>query len=181
LKDVLPVLNIFQKQNIIHADIKPENLIRRRRDRKVFLVDLGASWLMTEDFQVSQTKIIGNPQYAAPEQIMGKAVFASDLYSLGVTCIHLLTFVDPFDLFNSRENTWVWRDFLVNNPVSHQLGYVLDKLIQPSINQRYESAAAVLTDLEPQPIDWLEYTPSSQIQWREKSDSMIFWKDIKKK
>jgi serine/threonine protein kinase len=51
---------------------------------------------------------------------MGKAVPSSDLYSLGVTCIHLLTDIHPFDLFNSLEGIWVWQDYLTN-PVSNQL------------------------------------------------------------
>jgi serine/threonine protein kinase len=179
LKDVLPILKNLHNQKVIHGDIKPENIIHRGEDRRIFLVDLGADWLMNENFLANKTRVSGNPQYAAPEQVMGKTVFASDLYSLGVTCIHLLTLVDPFDLFYSRENTWVWRDFLVNNPVSHELGNILDKLMATSINQRYHSADAVMADLEPQPIRWLEYDASSQIQWQEKKPKMILWRDIK--
>jgi serine/threonine protein kinase len=47
---------------------------------------------------------IGSPEYVAPEQARGKAVFASNLYSLGVTCVHMLTQLSPFDLFDIGED-----------------------------------------------------------------------------
>ncbi len=53
---------------------------------------------------------------------MGKrSIFASDIYSLGVTCIYLLTQVSPFDLFDLSQDAWVWRDYLVDNPVDEWL------------------------------------------------------------
>jgi serine/threonine protein kinase len=83
-----------------------------------------------------------------PEQLMGKAVFASDIYSLGVTCIHLLTGVSPFDLFDGQEGNWVWRDYL-KPPISEELGQILDKMLQGATNHRYHSAKAVLRQLQP--------------------------------
>lgn len=76
----------------------------------------------------------------------GKAVFASDLYSLGVTCIHLLTNTSPFNLVDG-DNNWVWRYWLGKNPVSPQLAEVLYGLISPRLSNRYTSASAALTDL----------------------------------
>lgn len=83
--------------------------------------------------------------YTAPEQLMGKAVFASDLYSLGVTCIHLLTDVPPFDLFDSAEGNWVWRDYL-KTPVSDQLGSILDKMLHGATRHRYHSSSNITTN-----------------------------------
>lgn len=80
---------------------------------------------------------------------MGKAVFASDLYCLGVTCVHLLTQVHPFDLYSVSSANWVWRDYL-NSPISNRLSHFLDKLLKPATSQRYQSARAVLQDLEPE-------------------------------
>lgn len=91
---------------------------------------------------------IGSPGYTAPEQASGKAVFASDLYSLGVTCLNLLTAASPFDLFDPQTNCWIWRQWLPS-PVGDRLGRVLDRLIEPSLNQRYPAAAVALQDLEP--------------------------------
>jgi serine/threonine protein kinase len=83
--------------------------------------------------------IIGTAEYCAPEQAMGKAKFASDLYSLGVTCLHLLTQMSPFDLYDSDEMEWAWRDFLNGNAVSDELGQILDHLIQQAPKRRSRS------------------------------------------
>jgi formylglycine-generating enzyme required for sulfatase activity len=91
--------------------------------------------------------VIGDPRYISPEQNRGKPAFASDIYSLGVTCIHLLTQVCPFDLFDTDRDNWVWRDYLVDNPVDEKLGKVLDKMIANSLSQRYQSVVEVFPDL----------------------------------
>jgi Protein kinase domain len=167
LNDLLLGLQFLHTAGFIHGDIKPQNIIRRC-DNQLVLVDFAAISL-TSDRSLKNEKIpIGNPEYAAPEQLMGRLTFASDLYSLGMTCIHLLTMLNPFDLLDSVQLNWVWRDYLVDNPVSHQLGYVLDKLVERSAEKRYQSATEALGDLHPQPIHWFEQKPLSQIQWQDK-------------
>jgi hypothetical protein len=54
----------------------------------------------------------------------------------------------PFDLFDPNENAWVWRKVLKSS-VSDVLGRILDKMVESAINQRYQSAAEVLKDLNP--------------------------------
>jgi formylglycine-generating enzyme required for sulfatase activity len=103
--------------------------------------------------------MIGSPEFAAPEQTRGKPAFASDIYSLGVTCIHLLTNVPPFDLFDIGEDNWVWRDYLVNNPVDDVLGKVLDGSIVNALTRRYRSASDVLIKLKNQ----VKFTPAKSI------------------
>jgi WD40 repeat protein len=93
--------------------------------------------------------VIGSPEFVAPEQIRGQAVYASDLYSLGITCIYLLTQISPFDLFDFNQDAWVWRDFL-KVPIDPKLSRILDKMIEPSLSRRYKSVAEVLKDLQPQ-------------------------------
>jgi len=146
LNSLLPVLKFIHDRNIIHRDIKPENIIQRS-DGQLVLVDFGAAKLATGTALLQTGTTIGSAEYVAPEQARGKAVFASDLYSLGVTCIHLLTNVSPFDLFDTAEDTWVWRQYLVNNPVSDELGRLLNKLIENATKKRYQSASEVLLDL----------------------------------
>ncbi|MEM1171398.1 MAG: serine/threonine-protein kinase [Cyanobacteria bacterium P01_H01_bin.35] len=148
LNDLLPVLQFVHKSQVIHRDIKPENIIRRTTG-KLVLVDFGAAKLVEKKGLPQTGTIIGSAAYTAPEQLMGKAVFASDLYSLGVTCIHLLTQVSPFDLFDSRNSKWVWRDYLKVS-VSEELGRILDKMLQGATNRRYHSAAAIMRHLNPQ-------------------------------
>ena len=146
LLDLLPVLQFIHDRQVIHRDVKPENIIRRHSDRTLILVDFGAAKLVTDTALGKTGTVIGSAAYTAPEQVRGKAVFASDLYSLGVTCIHLLTQIPPFDLFDSGENTWQWRHYL-HKPVSKELGKILDRLLDGATNKRYQSAAEVIEDL----------------------------------
>ncbi len=149
LKSLLPVLDFLHHQSppVIHRDIKPANIIRQRSDGGFILVDFGAAKQATRTMLAKTGTVIGSPEYVAPEQARGKPAFASDIYSLGVTCIYLLTQVSPFDLFDLSADTWVWRDYLVDNPVDEGLGKVLDKMIANALPQRYQSATAVLAAL----------------------------------
>ena len=148
LNDLLPVLQFVHQSQVIHRDIKPENIIRRTTG-KLVLVDFSAAKLVEKKRLSQIDTIIGSAAYTAPEQLMGKAVFASDLYSLGVTCIYLLTGVSPFDLFDSRNSQWVWRDYLKMS-ISEELGRILDTMLQSATNRRYYSAATILRHLNPQ-------------------------------
>lgn len=148
LADLLQILQFIHSKQVIHRDIKPENIIRRSRDNKLVLVDFGAAKYLDEGKSSKNTGIIGTAEYAAPEQLRGETQFNSDLYSLGVTCLHLLTNVNPFDLFSSAENTWVWQQYLPpDNSISHKLTKILNKLVEPAVNKRYHSTEAVLRDL----------------------------------
>lgn len=144
LAEILPILQFIHGKQVIHRDIKPENIIRRKADNKMVLVDFGAAKFVTPLNRSVTGTVIGSAEYVAPEQSNGKAVNASDLYSLGVTCIYLLTGISPFDLFDVGEHEWVWRQWLVNNPVSNELGNILDKLIEFRTKRRYQSAGEVL-------------------------------------
>jgi serine/threonine protein kinase len=149
LESLLPVLDFLHHQSppVIHRDIKPANIIRRRSDSGLVLVDFGAAKQATQSMLAKTGTAIGSAEFAAPEQARRKPVFASDIYSLGVTCIYLLTQVSPFDLFDMNQDTWVWRDYLVDNPVDEKLGKVLDKMIANVLPQRYQSAAEILQAL----------------------------------
>ncbi|HAO12824.1 MAG TPA: protein kinase, partial [Planktothrix sp. UBA8407] len=116
-------------------------------DNKLFLVDFGAAKAATITALAVTGTVIGSAQYTAPEQAMGKPTFASDLYSLGVTCIHLLTNIEPFDLFDVSESDWVWRDYL-KVKVNNTLGQVLDKLLQQGTKKRFQTAQEVLEALQ---------------------------------
>ena len=147
LLDLLPVLDFIHQRQVIHRDIKPENIIRRAQDNKLVLVDFGAAKAVTPVNRSVTGTMIGSAEYVAPEQMNGKAVNASDLYSLGVTCLYLLTGISPFDLFDVGEHEWVWRDYLVNNSVSDDLGNILDKLVIFGTKRRYQEVKDVLGDL----------------------------------
>ncbi|BBC22642.1 bifunctional serine/threonine-protein kinase/formylglycine-generating enzyme family protein [Pseudanabaena sp. ABRG5-3] len=155
LTDLLPILQFIHDRNVIHRDIKPENIIRRRfpsnSDSVVagnhVLVDFGAAKYVSSSAMMQTGTRIGSAVYVSPEQVRGKAIFASDIYSLGVTCIHLLTNVSPFDLMDMDGN-WIWRDFLGDNSVNPVLGEILDRMILSAPSQRYQTAQGVLNDLK---------------------------------
>lgn len=148
LKDLVPVLKFVHDHQVIHRDIKPANIIRRQTDGKLILIDFGVAKLITDSALFRTGTAVGTAEYVAPEQMKGKALPASDLYSLGVTCIYLLTGVSPFDLTDIANNTWVWRDFLPKgSQVSDRLTKILDKLIKPAVSQRYQSVGDVLQAL----------------------------------
>lgn len=151
LEDLLPVLSFIHSFQVIHRDIKPENIIRPYANERYVLVDFGASKFATGTALARTATVIGSAGYVAPEQAMGRGEFSSDIYSLGVTCIHLLTGIHPFDLYSISEDAWVWEQYLPK-PVSVQLRQVLDKMLRKATSQRYRTAADVLQDLGKQSL-----------------------------
>ncbi len=151
LKEILPVLQFIHERGVIHRDINPENIIRRCNDQKIVLVDFSAAKFTSKTALARTGTVIGSAAYTSQEQLRGKALTSSDLYSLGVTCIHLLTEIHPFELFNSLEGIWVWQDYLTNS-VSPQLSKILNKMLEGAAKDRYQSAAEILKDLEPEGI-----------------------------
>jgi len=117
------------------------------------LIDFGVAKLATVTALMHTGTTVGSAEYMAPEQSRGRALPASDLYSLGVTCLQLLTNISPLELFDINNNRWVWRDYLLKETaVSVKLGRILDKLIANSVPERYKSAAEVLHFLNAAPL-----------------------------
>ncbi|MGD1713995.1 SUMF1/EgtB/PvdO family nonheme iron enzyme [Dapis sp. BLCC M172] len=144
LKSLLPVLEFIHAQRVIHRDIKPENIIRRKRDNQLVLVDFGIAKFVTKMALTVTGTIIGSEGYAPPEQAMGKATFSSDIYSLGVTCIHLLTEVEPVNLFDVGEDKWIWQNYL-KSKVSDKVKNLLDKMIIRATKKRFQNPREILS------------------------------------
>ncbi|MGD2183605.1 protein kinase domain-containing protein [Lusitaniella coriacea] len=151
LEELLLILQFVHQERVIHRDIKPENIICRNLtengQNQLYLVDFGAAKTVIEQASDRAGTAIGSTGYVAPEQAIGRATYASDLYSLGVTCAYLLTGIHPFSLFNPQEGEWDWRD-RVSIPVRDRLVQILDKMLAIPLNLRYQSATEVLKDLE---------------------------------
>lgn len=149
LQDLSPVLQFIHDRRVIHRDIKPENIIRRQSDNKLVLIDFGIAKLLTDTAILRPATLIGSQDYLAPEQMRGKVFPASDLYSLGVTCIRMMTKVPPLDMYDFDSERWWWREFLPKGTIiSDELGKILNKLLDTHLNQRYSFASQVLEDID---------------------------------
>ncbi|MGA9381220.1 MAG: serine/threonine-protein kinase, partial [Phormidium sp.] len=149
LIDILPVLQFIHQQKVIHRDIKPDNIIRRRSDRKLVLIDFGVAKHLTATAMSQPGTHIGTLGYAPVEQMQdGTAYPVSDLYSLGITCFRLLTQTSPHNLFVNSGYEWTknWQRYLPR-PINDNLGYVLDKMLQKDMQHRYQSVDEVWQDL----------------------------------
>jgi WD40 repeat protein len=148
LKDLLPVLQFVHSNQIIHRDLKPENIIRRGSSSQwggnLCLVGFGSAKVLSTTPTITGDTAIGSPEYTAPEQLVGHAVFASDIYSLAAICIELMTQTNIFKLRHGEE--WKWEEFLPR-PVSASLSRVLNKMLETPLKSRYQWAEEVLRDL----------------------------------
>ncbi|MEQ9354755.1 protein kinase domain-containing protein [Coleofasciculus chthonoplastes] len=141
--DILTILIYLHELSppVLHRDIKPSNLIVDEQGQ-VYLVDFGAVQDRAKAEGATFT-VVGTSGYAAPEQLWGRAVAASDLYSLGATLIHLVTGIAPADL--PQQNLRLQFADRVNlNP---RFSYWLEKLIDPATEQRFSSARQALEAL----------------------------------
>ncbi|MEH1913722.1 serine/threonine-protein kinase [Nostoc sp.] len=159
LQEILKVLKFVHHRGIIHRDIKPSNIMRRR-DGRLFLLDFGAVKQVTNVALGSAAFSTGiySMGFAPPEQMAGGQVFPStDLYALAVTLITLLTNQEAVKLFDAYSNQWKWRMHVVQaSPtqvtVNPRLADILDKMLLPAANQRFQSAQEVLDALNSQPL-----------------------------
>jgi len=156
LSEILGMIQFVHSNQVIHRDIKPANIIRRDQDKKLVLIDFGAVKDKVNPVQAASSEqtaltayAIGTPGYAPPEQMAMRPVYASDIYALGVTCIFLLSGKAPKDLnYDPLTGELLWRDKV---HVSDHFAKVLEKMLEISVRHRYQSAEAVLRDLDLEP------------------------------
>jgi serine/threonine protein kinase len=161
LVEVLQILEFVHSKSVIHRDISPDNIIRRRSDQKLVLVDFGAAKHATATLLAKTGTGIGKPSYGAPEQMLGKSVFQSDLFGLSVTCLHLLTNVEPFTLYDVLENEYQWRQFLNGKIVSNEFGKLLDQMTAYRVKERPSSVTEILQQFRIGQNTSNKFSPSS--------------------
>jgi eukaryotic-like serine/threonine-protein kinase len=138
------------RQGVIHRDLRPANVLVTENDM-LKVADFGTSRFL--EIAAHGTTVIGSPPYMAPEQFHGKAVFASDIYSLGVTMYQMLTGVLPYDtpapadLEKLMSGELVTAPRLKNPAIPKAISDIVLRAMAPDIAARYPRAADLLEDV----------------------------------
>ena len=148
-KALLEVLNYLHSRQsaVIHRDIKPSNILLGNRSGNhvgdVYLVDFG-SVKTTAQLQGGTMTVVGTYGYMAQEQFGGRAVPASDLYSLGATLIYLATGSHPADLLGDEMAI----EFEESVNLSDEFINWLKWMTQTTLKKRPKSTEIALKELE---------------------------------
>ncbi len=155
LQEVLGILEFVHSHRLIHRDIKPTNLIRRKQDNRLVLIDFGSvkqAWtqVVTTQGQTSTslaqgipaTIAIGTPGYMPSEQERGRPRPNSDIYALGMVGIQALTGRAPTQLLeDSDTGEIIWQH---QAQISSVMACVLNKMVRSHFKDRYQSATEAL-------------------------------------
>ena len=154
--EVARALEYAHSRDMVHRDIKPDNIMVTRNG-SVKLADLGLAKAMEEDLGLTQTGSgFGTPHYMAPEQARNAkhADHRSDIYALGVTMYQLLTGALPFDgetaieVLSAKQEGRHTPARRRNPEVPEILDLILDKMMAPEPNRRFQSTSEVAESLE---------------------------------
>ncbi len=146
LKEILKIMHFVHDSGSIHRDIKPSNIMRHRQNGRLYLLDFGAVKQVTAGVSLQSSMVLGTPGFAPPEQMARRQIYPStDLYSLAVTCLYLLTGKQPAELYDSYNDRWNWRG---HTQISERLGNILDRMLLPVPSQRFQEAVEVLEALD---------------------------------
>ncbi len=146
MQQACQILDYLHSQTppLIHRDVKPANLMVRRVDNQIVLLDFGA---VKEVGTTLKTRIGAEGGYSAPEQNQGKPCPQSDLYALGVTLIFLLTGKSPLNFYFKLDDSDGFD--LQNIPtISPQLQDLINHLTQVQPSDRPQTALEVAQALE---------------------------------
>jgi hypothetical protein len=140
LSQVLEILIYLHSLSppVVHRDIKPSNILIDSND-VYSLIDFGAVQLVNSD-DLGGSTVVGTTGYMPPEQLMGRATPASDLYALGATAIHLLTGTHPSQLPLQRMKIQFRERLTVQDPVLH----LIEQMVEPDEKKRLNSAERAL-------------------------------------
>ena len=151
LREVLTILQFIHGQEVIHLDIKPDNLIRRQQDNHLVLVDFGAvkRFPGVAENSVESVNSNGSPGtsgYMSTEQARGKPRPSSDIYALGAIAIQALTGIDPKNLPDDPETGEIsWQQRV---RIGAGLEAILTKMVRYHFKDRYKTATEAMQALD---------------------------------
>jgi serine/threonine-protein kinase len=144
-------LGYAHKQNVIHRDVKPNNILIAE-GQWALLTDFGLAKIQGGDYKVTQSGVgVGTPDYMSPEQSQGLPVDGrSDLYSLGAMLYEMLTGQTPFDgdggmsilIKHITEPVKPPRQINPNLPI--EVEQVIMKALSKDPNQRFQTAESMV-------------------------------------
>lgn len=162
-------LRAFHRLEMIHQDIKPENIMLDARGM-VKIIDFGSTKIagiaeITSPIQ--RLNLLGTRNYTAPEYLLGQTgTNRSDIFSLGVITYELLTGKLPYGDALQRELKRVQIEKLVYHPSYHYnamipswLDKTIEKAVKPNPNLRYELLSEFITDISKPNEDFLKEKP----------------------
>jgi serine/threonine-protein kinase len=156
-------------QNVLHRDLRPANVLVSEAGM-VKVADFGTSRFL--EIAAHGTTVIGSPPYMAPEQFQGKALFASDIYSLGVTMYQMLTGGLPYETPSPADIQKLMRGELVvpprsrNSHIPKELNDIVMRAMAPAVGDRYQRAGGLLDDLLAARSKWVGSRPARAVAAR---------------
>jgi serine/threonine protein kinase len=138
------------RAGVIHRDLRPGNMLVSESGL-LKVTDFGTSRFL--EIAAHGTTVIGSPPYMAPEQFQGRAVFASDVYSIGVTMYQILTGVLPYETPAPADLARLMRGELVSPPrlknkaIPKAINDIVLRALSPDLTVRYPRAADLLNDV----------------------------------
>ena len=146
-------LDAAHKHNIVHRDIKPQNIIISK-EGKVKVTDFGIAKVASSS-TINSSSTMGSVHYISPEQARGGYSDArSDLYSLGITIFEMITGTVPFDgdstvaVAVQHIQDEIPAPSTVTDDIPLSIDRIVLKLTQKRPDRRYQTAAELITDLK---------------------------------